>query len=1272
MSRPFLRVELSAKDADFRSLAIEPGVPMLGQSGSVGTLLKKWLGRFAAEVVWQNNTVEFYAQDDEGCRFAEIQPHLATKSDLKGKLKHEFAELKDRLKNAKPQSPSAQATHRFLCEGLLNARSGKGFADLECQFFKYLDVHGRWKLIWCCGFEPTIEDGPVVVTICQNLDCRQLSLVEGCPEQTCKRCENPFHQKAPPRRYRGRVAALLVLALAGAAGYFLYMRPWAILTGRIVRAADALPVAGAEVRIGGTPVATSDRNGAFRIKGLPRKTVEFEVSASGFRQQSFKTEAAADKESSIEIQLVGSGSLSGNVICVVGTKELPIPQARISVPSMKEATAKSDERGRFVLAGLPPGPLKLNLSADGFLPAEVDTAVSSEAGEPLQVVLVGGEKLAGRVVYAADTSVAVGDAQVGVTGSEQATARTDSSGQFELSAVPPGPLQVFASAEGFRRNTVRTESTTDSLQIPLAGDAILTGSVIRGDTNLPASGAEVFLPGTPFKTIADDEGLFRIEDVCSGSVRIEGTLAGLSALMEESLPSSRVTSVELILMGGASIQGRVVNAIDQNPIADAAITVAQTELKAKTDKDGQFTLAGLSAGEVTLQVAAENCLPQDFVRALTKGQQDLKDIVLTPVTSVNGLVVRALDEQPIENAIVTIQGRDMKGQTSQNGEFSIAGVPTGPGKIQVAASGFLSQELDEEFSPVKHQIKAITLVGDTNLGGMVVTTLKDGKKLLVPDASIEVRIGPYRSMLSSASNGGFTVGKVPSGEVQLTVRAEGYREASITKIVDPENARIEVAMIPLAFVKGVVIDAGDADKPVANATIQANVDGAERQIPSGPDGGFVVGQVQSNQIELTIRAEGYREERVSKTVDPTDAWIEVLMKPLIDLRGVVVDATDRDKPIPNASVQVSVGGVEQRVTSGQDGGFSVDQLASEQVEITAQAEGYRDTRVKKSVDPATPWAEVEMTPLIAVQGAVVEAGGQRKPVANASIRISVDGMEQQVTSAANGGFAVNIPSGEAVLSAEAPGFAKVTLRKPVSPDDSWIEIPMKPGTNVKGQVVNAVNNKPVSGVAVALDADGAEGSDYTDSEGRFEVLEMPVGPTSVAISHPDFESVTLGHDTADNSPLRVVLSPKMPDGEVRIVLTWAARPRDLDGHLYGSDSSGSRFHVSFKNPNAMGAKLDVDAKEGLGPETITAEVAPGKYQYYVAHAENIGTSDGKGLDASRAQVRVYFNGSQSKQPFTIPASAGGPVWHAIDILVDESKQITVTPANQWHQDVQAE
>ena len=591
----------------------------------------------------------------------------------------------------------------------------------------------------------------------------------------------------------------------------------------------------------------------------------------------------------------------------------------------------------------------------------------------------------------------------------------------------------------------------------------------------------------------------------------------------------------------------------------------------------------------------------------------------------------------------------------------------------MTANGFVPQELDQSFQPGEHRVQDIPLVGNTDLKGVVLTIGEGGKKQAIPNATLEVRVGQYRGQLVSANNGGFEVGKMPSGPVEVTARAEGFRDARVKATVNPEKPWIEVPMTRTPMVSGVVVDEGNPERPVPNATIQVNADGAERQINSGADGRFVVGPVRSEQLRLTVQAEGYRDEHVSKKVDAAEPSIQVLMKPLINARGVVVDATNRQRPVVGASVKVTAGPMQRQATSGSDGAFAVNQLPTETVRVAAQAEGYRDAQRTVQVDPNVPWIEVQMTPLVAVQGATVEAGSDRKPIANASVRVSVDGMEQRATSANNGAFTLTLPLGEAKVTAEAPGYAETSLRKTLTADDRWIEIPMAVGRNVTGTVVNAVNNQPVSGARVTASANGVDGSDLTDEKGKFEISAIPVGQMKVEVSHREFEPASLEQTDGDNSSLHIVLSPKVPEGEARIVLTWGEQPRDLDGHLFGPDR---RFHVCFDNRQAGGAKLDVDTKRGLGPETITVKVQPGTYEYYVVHPGNIGRPEGgQGLAESRARVRVYYSGSHTETPITISGTPGRPMWHAADIVVDEDGRISTTRPElegddlQWLEDL---
>ena len=218
----------------------------------------------------------------------------------------------------------------------------------------------------------------------------------------------------------------------------------------------------------------------------------------------------------------------------------------------------------------------------------------------------------------------------------------------------------------------------------------------------------------------------------------------------------------------------------------------------------------------------------------------------------------------------------------------------------------------------------------------------DGKRLGIPNAAVEVEVGSFRNKLTSAENGGFTVGRVPAGNVKLTARAEGYRDAALSLSVASGKPWVEIPMTRVPIVKGVVLDADNRQKPVADATIEVEVAGAKRTLTSGQDGGFVIGPVSAEQVKLTAHAEGYRDEVVSQTVSSSRPWVEILMKPMIDIRGVVIDAANHRKPVANASVTVSIDGTESKVTTGPDGGFSIDNVFSGQVDLAVKAEGYSD------------------------------------------------------------------------------------------------------------------------------------------------------------------------------------------------------------------------------------------------------------------------------------------------------------------------------------------
>ena len=156
------------------------------------------------------------------------------------------------------------------------------------------------------------------------------------------------------------------------------------------------------------------------------------------------------------------------------------------------------------------------------------------------------------------------------------------------------------------------------------------------------------------------------------------------------------------MRGDAAIRGRVLSALDQSPIAGAKVAVAETRLASETGSDGRFAVDGICAGDVKLQVSAENHMPQEVSRELKSGPQELEDLALSPTTCVAGRVVRALDRQPVSEAKVVIEGLDVAAQTKENGDFLIADVPAGRKSIGVAAPGYLPQEIEQDLLPGRH------------------------------------------------------------------------------------------------------------------------------------------------------------------------------------------------------------------------------------------------------------------------------------------------------------------------------------------------------------------------------------------------------------------------------------------------------------------------------------------------------------------------------------------------------------------------------------------
>lgn len=174
----------------------------------------------------------------------------------------------------------------------------------------------------------------------------------------------------------------------------------------------------------------------------------------------------------------------------------------------------------------------------------------------------------------------------------------------------------------------------------------------------------------------------------------------------------------------------------------------------------------------------------------------------------------------------------------------------------------------------------------------------------------------------------------------------------------------------------------------------------------------------------------------------------------------------------------------------------------------------------------------------------------------------------------------------------------------------------------------------------------------TGESGSYESTvnkSLPSGMYTIESKCPgymtEYRNVFLSSVTRDR--FVILMTPKLADNEMRIVLDWGDNPQDEDSHLF----TPSGEQVCYYSKQVSGAYLDVDDTDGYGPETVTiTNLQNGVYKYYVADYTHCSSNEVKStaLSGSGATVRVYTRNGLEKT-FYVPKNQRGVIWEVFSI-----------------------
>lgn len=1021
-------------------------------------------------------------------------------------------------------------------------------------------------------------------------------MVDGWPLATSAE-DGSFTITRAPLKWNTLVArkdSLMATRVAGkdnTAAVMLKLEKAATFSGRVIDEKTKMPVIGADIRLlprAGGPMmrlsegpsysATADAKGGFAIVA-PAGGYTITAMHPAYDNDFIDTEALAGQTASRDLALTPLARVSGMVV---------------------------DEANKPVAAA---------------------TVGSEATGDPIAAMMRGGPRRFTR-----------GDSQSAASGPDgKFSLRTNGDRELRIRAskkgLPTGRTEGMKLAAGERKNGV---------VIALPSGILVTGKIMDGEGNA-LSGALVNASETQGRGSdgggvrrmvvniggggsSDDEAVQTASDG-TFSMRLKEGVYDFNAKREgysaktvraTTVSPSGTTPIEIRLDPAVQISGRVTRgSVGIEGVSLFVFGMQGNQSNATTAPDGSFTLENLSPGQVGVFLGKESDFIQEQ-RTLTAPGRDVL-IELPPGGRVSGRVIEKGTRRPVTSfeagisrsrgggPMVMMGPPQTKAFTNDDGSFVLENVPTGSATLVANAPGFVSGRLNLTIEEGK-SIDDVVVELDTGVKLLGKVTGPNGAAL----SDVVVRIAPSPNgqfamrgadkMARTDSNGEYSIDALSAGEETVTFTHEKYLQTSKQVTLKGRETRLDAQLEGGTRVTGMVVT--EAGVPVAEAEVRATAPGAgfPSSAVTNANGVFEFESLAPARYRFTASRTGYSDGVVEDYDISGGGQIRITLKTGGTIYGRVTGLTDQELTNTFVSARSSSGSTQTPVEAS--GSYRIEGAPVGNVSVTANVRGLvgagRSTspQVVQVAAGASIQVDIAFRTDVSVRGRVTR---NRVPLGNAQVMFMprTGGSTSSATTDAAGNYSITgLDDGTYmvnVMDMERLAAYSTTFEMRGS---STFDIDYNVAT-VRGRVVDAGNNRPISGVNVTLRASSTvelfrgRGA-LSDENGVFALDTVPAGQYTVTASLSGYgaesKDITVGESNVDNLELRLMQS----DGvTLKVVDGRDGRPLRASATLY--DASGREVQSgqpSFFNDTSA-SSINIPAAPGQYVATVfTQNYAP--------------------------------------------------------------------------------
>jgi sugar lactone lactonase YvrE len=334
--------------------------------------------------------------------------------------------------------------------------------------------------------------------------------------------------------------------------------------------------------------------------------------------------------------------------------------------------------------------------------------------------------------------------------------------------------------------------------------------------------------------------------------------------------------------GSSAVRGMVADAASGLPLAGASVqVVAGGDAATGSDANGNFTLSGIAAGNLTLRFARLGYASRDVSLNVGAGQSlSIGTVALAPASlsaSLSG-VVRNDSGQPLASAVVA--AGTASATTNASGAFTIGNLSPGPLTVTVTLANYRPVSVNLEVAANTNYLFSPGLVPTykpapttATISGKIVNAVT---KAGIVGASVQVG----GQSVTSTTGGAFSVSNVTPGSVTIGVSAPGYRTYSGSgMVVAGVNAvgEIGLQLMPTSSTMSGIVTDGATGAPVAGASVA--VQGQGTPVVTDAAGKYRITGIAGIGFALNVSATDYFSQVVNVALSqPGDATVDIKLQ----------------------------------------------------------------------------------------------------------------------------------------------------------------------------------------------------------------------------------------------------------------------------------------------------------------------------------------------------------------------------------------------------------